>query len=158
MAMPLERRQDSIRYRSNAHLEGGAVLDELGRMVPYRLLLFARRWGSDLRQGLVVLDQPIELVDMDEAVAVYPWHVTVDLSDHDLRGVYSRSGHVDRDAEAAIATPIRRRHLNEGDVERPAPRTEQLRDLGEKARQVIDAIPIELVAHVVADEQVRHPK
>jgi len=105
-----------------------------------------------------VLDQPIKLVDMNEAIAVHPWHVTVDLSDHDLRGVDGCSSHVDRHAETAVATPVRWRHLDEGDVERPASRAKQLRDLGEEARQVIDAIPVELVAHVVADEQVRHSK
>ena len=105
-----------------------------------------------------MLDQPIELVDVHEAVAVHPGHVTIDLSDHDLRGVDRRSGHVDRHAEAAVATLVRRRHLDERDVERPAPRPEQLRDLREKARQVVDAIPVELAAHVVADEEVRHAK
>jgi len=49
MAMPLERRQDGIRDGSYPHLEGGPVLHELGRMVPNRLLLFARRRGRDLR-------------------------------------------------------------------------------------------------------------
>jgi hypothetical protein len=152
MAMALESGQDGVWNGPNPHLEGGSVLDERRSMVPNRVLLLARWQDGNLRQGLVVLHQPVELVDVDEAVTVHPRHVTIDLRDHDLGGIHGRSSHVYGHAQAAIATPVGRGYLNEGDIERPASRAKQLGDLGEKARQVVDAIPVELAAPIVADE------
>jgi len=72
-----------------------------------------------------VLDQAVDLVDVQEAVAERPRHVVVHLGDDQLGGVRGGLGDVHRDAEAAIPVAVRRADHDQGDVDRNAVGLEQ---------------------------------
>ena len=60
---------------SISYLNGVAVLDEAGHVVPDALRLIGQRNGGKFEQGFVVAENIIHILDMNETVAVDAGHV-----------------------------------------------------------------------------------
>ena len=128
-------REHLVRYPTEPDLERGAVVDE-PRDVARDLLGDVFRGRVDvLDDGRVDLDEPIDAVHRDPAVASRAGHRWVDLRDDRAGGERGRPRDVDRDTEAARAVRIRRRHLDQRDVEPEAAAAQQPRDLGKRERR-----------------------
>jgi len=134
-----EREQGGVGDGADAGLDRGPVVHQLGAVTADRLLLLGERLLGQLEDGLVHLDEVVDLVHVDEAVAVRPRHARVHLGDDDLRGLHRRDRGVDADAERAVAVLVRRGDVHERDVERQDGLAEQPRDLGEEDRHVVAA-------------------
>ena len=98
------------------------------------------------------LDDGIDVVDVDEAVAVGARHLIVDLGDHEMCALGGGQGGVDADAEAAEAVRIGRRNLDQGDIEGHGSAFEQVFNLAEIDGRVIGAAIVDGVANIAADK------
>ena len=95
--------------------------------------------GACACSGRSVCDERGEPIDVDQRVAVRARHALVDLGDDVARRVRGGQGRVDRRAERAVAVAVGRRELDQRDVERRSPATEQPRDVGEEDRDEVGA-------------------
>ena len=80
-----------------------------------------------------------DAIERDDAVAVCPRHAIVDLGQHDPRRLRGGLGGVDRCPQGAVSVRVRRRELQQRDVERNAPTGEQGGDVGEEDRDELGA-------------------
>jgi hypothetical protein len=92
-----------------------------------------------LVQRPIGVDEGSQPIERHERVAVRAGHPLVDLGDDQPRRVRRGERRVDRGAERAVAMAIRRRQLQEGDVERDRAAREQARDVGEENRDEVGA-------------------
>ena len=97
---------DGLGDVSDAALDGGAVFDEAGDVGADLAEAVVDGVGGGFEDGLGLLDEDIDLVDVEVAVAVGAGHLVVDLCD-DVLGV-ERGGadDVDGDAERAEAARV----------------------------------------------------
>ena len=59
---------------ADAELQAGAVLDQLGAVAADGLLRLGDGWGRHLGDGVVHLDEEVDVVLVDDAVAVGARH------------------------------------------------------------------------------------
>ena len=155
-AVAAQRGKDGVRNRADAHLEGGAVFDQVGADFADLGLDFAGGRNGDGRDGDVVLDHRVDAVDVDEAVAVSARHVVIHLGDDVARDLNGGDGRLDRDAERAVAVAIGRGDVDEGDVHRHHAAAEHGGDFAEENRHVVGAAFVDGPAHVAADKEAVH--
>ena len=130
--LALQEEQHGVRDGADAHLERRAVLDEFRHILADGLLEIADDGRLELDEGLVLLDDAVDLVEVDlrpEGAG----HVLVHLGDGHAVGARRGQRVVHGDAEAAEAFGIGRRDLHQRHVDGQDPPAEQARDLGEKA-------------------------
>ncbi|EKD22186.1 MAG: hypothetical protein ACD_87C00124G0002 [uncultured bacterium] len=73
---------DRVRQSSVSDLNGVPVLDKPGHILPDALGCFGERNCREFQERLVFADNEIDILDMDEAVAVNPGHVRIDLGNN----------------------------------------------------------------------------
>src|SRR5580704_11250186 len=95
----------------------------------------------------------VQFADVNEAVAVGPWHLCVYLCHHAMRAFGRGKRGIDANAETAITVGIGRRHLNEGNVDRHLAALEQRFDLAQEDRRVVGAAIANGFADIPADKQ-----
>jgi hypothetical protein len=139
--------------RADPELEGGAVVHQVGDVAADRLLDLGELLGGLLVDRVVDLDQVVDLLDVDERVAVGPRHPRVDLGDDRPRDLDRRVGHVDRDAQRAVAVLVRGRDVDEGDVDGEQAGAEERRHLGEEDREVVGPTLLHRLARVLSHEE-----
>ena len=91
-----------------------------------------------LDDRLVHHDDLVEAVERHLAVRAGPWHARVDLGEHGARRTDGGQANVDRDTETAHPALVRRARLHERHVERQAPDGDQVSDVGQRDRHVVD--------------------
>ena len=105
------------------------------------------------RKGSVVVDDEIEAVVGDDAVAVGAWHIGVDDGDEGFGGLDGGEGGVYGDAEADESVFIGRADLDKGGVEREDVFAEEAGDFGEEDGDVVGASGGDSGAEVGANEE-----
>jgi len=148
-----EVRENGVGDRSVAHLDGVAVLDEAGHVVSDPLGDFRVGRGVVLQQRLVVGDQEIDVVDVEEGVAVDPRHVTVDLCDDHPGRLGGGLDDVHADPHAEIAVVVGQRGLQERHVHVLEAPAEEAGHLGKVHRRVVRQPLVDGPAGAVADEE-----
>ncbi len=109
--------------------------------------------GEGLHQRLVVGHQPVDVIDVDEAVAPGARHARIDLRDHQTGVFQACPGDVHRNPQAAVAVLVRRAHLHDGGVQADAVAGKQAGDFGKVAGNVVDPAFEGRLAHGPADEE-----
>jgi len=89
LAVVLERREDRVRHRADAHLERRAVVHEPRHVPPDGLLHIGPRRRREVRQRPVHLHAEVDLADVQQPIAVGARHLRVDLR-HDGRRALHR--------------------------------------------------------------------
>ena len=107
---------------------------------------------SQSAQGTRRLDKGIDVVDVNEAVAIGARHVVVDLRDHVFGAFRGGQGGVDAYAEAAESVGIGRGDFDQGHVNGHGPALKQSLDFAQVNRGVVGAAVVDGVAHVGADK------
>ena len=110
-----------VRDAADADLERGAVVDEAGDVGRDLVGLGVRGLVDVLRERPIDGDERVDPIERDGAVPARARHGRVDLGDHAAGGEHGGTRDVDRDAEAAHAVLVGRRHLHQRDVDRHAP-------------------------------------
>ena len=144
--------QHRIRNAADAGLQHRAVFDQAGDVARDRDLQIGDYGLLQRAQRPRRLDERINVVDVDEAVAVGARHLVVDLRDHVLRHSGGGQRGIDADAKAAEAVGIRRRDFDQRDIDRHLAAFEQPFDFAEIDGRVIGAAVVDGLAHVAADE------
>ena len=136
-----------------ADLDRIAVLDETGHVVADPLGDLRVGGRVVFKQGFVIGDQEIDIVDVEEGIAVDTRHVAVDL-DHENAGRLGCGLHdVDADPHAQIAVLVRKRGLEKRHVHMFEAPPEEARHLGEIDRRVVGKPLVDGPAGAVADEE-----
>ena len=150
--------EHGIRNPPDAHLERRTVGNQGSDLARDPQRFWRALAHGYLRERIVDGHDVIDLGDVDERVAERPWHLRVDLGDHEPGSLRRRLGDADLHSEGAEPMLVGRSHVHEGDVQREPAVREQQRDLREKARREISSSIVDRVAHVRADEQRVHPQ
>ena len=140
-----------VRDAADADLERGAVVDEAGDVGRDLVGLGVRRLVDVLRERPIDGDERVDPIERDDAVPARARHRGIDLGDHAAGGEHGGARDVDRDAEAAHAFLVGRRHLHQRDVDRHAPAVHQRRQVGERERHVLEPRRLAQPAEVAAD-------
>ena len=148
-----EQAQDRIRDLSDAELQRGFVVDQRCDVPRDRQGGLIGRDRRKLDQWLVVLDDPVELRDVDEGVAVNARHVAIDLRHDRLRRLDSGHDDVRRDPEAAVAERVGGAEHHEHHVQRQLVREEEPGDLAQEDGCVVGPAVLDGLPHVGADEE-----
>ena len=138
---------------AEADLQRRAVLDDAADVAgdPLDDLRFGRRVHV-FDERRVDRHQPVDLAHVHRRVAHRARHRRVDLGDDERGARYGRRQHVDGDAQAHVAELVRRRHLDQRDVDADAADGDQLRHARDRHRHVFgEALPHRGL-HVRADE------
>ncbi len=151
--LAVEVREDRVGDRPVADLDRVAVFDKPGHVVADPLGDIRVRSGVVLEQRLVVGHDEIDVVDVEEGVAVDPRHVPVDLDDNDPGRLRGGLDDVDADAHAEVAVLVGQRSLEKGHVHVLEAPPEQAGHLGEIHRRVVGQPLVHGPAGAVADEE-----
>ena len=157
--LAFEKAEQRLRDAPDAEFQGAAVFDQSAAMYSaiWRVVSVTSR-RRHLQNRRLGGDEHVDVIDVNEGVAQRARHVRVHLRD-DQRSVLRRAFHdIDRDAEAAHAVFVRRRHLNERDVQRQLAGIEQARDVRQKDGRVIAQALLDDVAHVFRNKEAVHPE
>ena len=138
---------------AHARLDGGLVLDEVGKVLADTLGDPGGRFSLELQQGHVVLHERMDLADVEKAVAQRPGHVGIDLRHHVAGHLGSRLGDVHGDAQGDVTVVVRGRHGDERHVDVHAAPDHEQGDLGEEDGGVVRAALLDGLAGARADEQ-----
>src|SRR5205807_1734754 len=108
--------QHGIGNSANARLQHGTVFDKARDIAgdSHLQVVYDRPLQGTERPRR--LHESIDIIDMDEAVAVGARHIVVDLRHNVLGNLGGGQGGVDTNSEAAIAVRIGRRDLDQGNV------------------------------------------
>ena len=98
-------------------------------------------------------DKAIDPINVKERIAERPWHEGIDFGDDRFGVAQDTHRDVDRDAETDEAVRVRRRHLHEGNIGPYATVRRQVRDLGERDRDIFGLPTVNERAHVRPDEE-----
>ena len=148
-----QAREHRVGNGADAHLQGGAVLDEAGDDFADARLDRILRAGAVLGKRAIRVDERVDAVERNGGVAVRARHLLVDFGDDEARAVDGGARRIDRRAERAEAVGVGRGQLHERDVERHASRREQRRNVREEDRHEIGAPLLDGRAHAGAGEQ-----
>jgi hypothetical protein len=154
VALAAEVEQHRVGDLADAHLQGGAVLDQLGDV-----RADAARHAADRGGARQLQHRPVHLYDVaeprhvNEGVPERARHAAVDEGQHRLGALRRRLRALDADAERAEAVLVRRRDVHERHVYRQLARADQPRDLGQVDRNEVRPALVHGVAHVRAREQ-----
>ena len=107
----------------------------------------------DLTQRARHLDNCIQLVDINEAVAVRARHLRVYLGDHAMRKLRGCQRGIHSDAEAAISVRIRGRYLNKCHIDPHFAAFEQGLNFAEKNGRVIGTALLYGFTDISSNEQ-----
>ena len=94
----------------------------------------------------------MNLADVDEAVAVSPWHLVVDLSYNIFRAFCRGQRGVYTNAKTAKPMRVGRRNLDQRNVQRHGAALKQLLHFAQVYRRVIGAAIVDRFANISADE------
>ena len=109
--------QHRVRDAPDAHLKGGAVLDQRGDDLADPRLDRGLGLGLVLVQRPVGGDEGVDPVERNDVVAVRARHLLVDFRDDEPGAVRGRLGGVGGGAEGAQPVLVGRRELQERDIQ-----------------------------------------
>ena len=136
-----------------AHLDRIAVLDKPGDVFADTLGDFRVGRRVVFQQRFVVVHKKVDIIDVNERVAVHPGHVRVDLG-HDHAGHLGGGLHdIHADSETHVAVLIGKRGLDERHIHPVKAPAEEARHLGEKNWRVVGKPRVHGPAGAVADEE-----
>jgi len=145
--------EDGVGDPPDAELQGRAVAHEprdvVGDPAGHVVELLVR----PLQQGLRLVHEVVDPVDVDEGVAQCARHFGVYLGDHDLGGFRCRLRDVHRHAVAAVPVLVRRRDADQRYVDGHAAAAEERRHLREEDGRVVRAAVADGIPQAVADEE-----
>ena len=98
-------------------------------------------------------DKAIDPINVKERIAERPWHEGIGFGHYRFGVAQDTHCDVDRDAETDEAVLVRRRHLHEGNIGPYATGRRQVRDLGERDRDIFGLPTVHERAHVRPDEE-----
>lgn len=146
--------EDGIGHLAVSGLDGATVIDQV------RDIAGDPAGGLDLRdldgvfqEGLLEGHEAVDILDVDEAVAVGPRHPRVDLGDHQGGLADRLPGDVHRYPQADQAEPVRRADLDQGRVQTDVAPSEQVGDLREVGGDVVDLAFVCGLPHGHGDEE-----
>ncbi len=114
-----------------ADLQGGAVIYEPGYVLGNGKGGDGFGHRTDAQQFFVVFNHYIDIVHVYEAVAQNPGHPGIDLGDDQVGGPGCREGNIYGDAQADPAEVVRRRNLDESDMNGYLPALKKMRHGGQ---------------------------
>jgi len=152
MAAVSQLGQHRVGDGTDPHLERGFVLDDPRHVLADAAVLIGEFGPGQGGQGITVLHRRVKLAHVDERVAEGPRHPVVHLGNHAARRLGGRLHDVHGDAERAETVLIRRRHLDQSDVDGELI-PKQGRDGAEKHGYVVRLPRIDRLAHVGAHEE-----
>ena len=153
VALVHERRAHRRRDPADAHLDRGAIGNEIRHELPDPPLDLSRHADQVLVRGHVALDREVDLVDVDEAVAQGSRDGAVELDDDRLCGPDRGVDGLDAGSERAESMGIRWCGIDEDGIEPDQPGFEQARNIGQERRDVLRATLVDRGARVRTDEQ-----
>ena len=124
-----KRGQHRIRNRPNPHLQRRTVFDQGGAVFPDGQLDRTLRLDRALWNRRVAIDDGMKAADMNQPVSIRTRHVRVHLRHHQAGRLHRRQAHIHTDAQRAVAMPVRRRHLDQRDIDGQHTFAKQPRDL-----------------------------
>ena len=144
---------DRIRQPPVTDLDGIAVLNEAGHVVADPLCRFIERNGRKLQEGFVMADDEIDILDVDEPVAMNTGHVGVHLCDD--HGCLVRGGfdHIHADSETQISVLIGKRSLDKRHIDLYRTAFDQGRHVGKGDGGVVGQSLVYGAAGVVSDKE-----
>jgi|GEM_PF-3720886 len=82
------------------------------------------------------------------------WHLSIHLGEHDSGVVDCRSRDISPNTQTAVTKSVRRRNLNQSDIDRKSTRLEKPRNFRKKQGRVIDTIKVNRMAQLGTDKQI----
>ena len=139
---------------AQAHLQGGAVIDDAGDVACNALhVFFLRRNAVQFGNRVVYWHQVVNSADVHGGVAHGAGHVGVDFGNYQPCGGQRRRNDVHRDAQTDVTECIGQGHLDQGHVHRNSSACHQFRNTGNRHWNVLDASLSYCMAHVHADKE-----
>ena len=145
--------EDGVGDAAVAGLDGVAVLDDAGDIAADAAGDLVRNGGLELQQRLLVDHREVDLVEVEEPLAVHARHPGVDLGHHHDGALHRRLHDVDAQAQAEVAVLVGERDLDQRHVDRDETPAQQRRHLREEDRRVVGEAAVDQGAGVVADEE-----
>ena len=137
--LPCKRRDDRAWDGPNAELQCGLIGHQV-RDQATDASLYLGNLGERAAIGrLLDLHALVDSADVNEAVAVGAGHARVDLRDDEPCAFDRGERHVDRCAQRAEAMRVRRRHVDERDVDGNLSPSKKPGDIGQEHRNVLGA-------------------
>jgi hypothetical protein len=150
--------RDGMRNAPDAGLQRRTVRDEARHVATNREAYVVERIDLQREQRHVHGDHAVDVVDVHERIAERARHAGIHFREHQIRGIDCGPNDVDRHAQARIAVAIRRRDLDQDDVDPHAARGDEVGDLRQKHRDEVGATLVHGLSHVGADEECRVPE
>ncbi len=113
-----QRQKRGLMGGAQADFHGGTVFYKAGNQPPDVIGGLQFRCFTNRQQRFVVFHKYIHVVNMNKTAAQHAGHMGIHLGDHQVRRLGGRQRDIDRYAQAHPAEIIRRRHLNQGDMNR----------------------------------------
>ena len=123
-----QRQQCGLVGGAQPEVHCGAVLNEARNQPPDVIGRIQLRCFSDGQQGFVIFHKNIDVIDMNKTVPQHPGHAGIDLGNDQVCRQCCGQGDVHRYTQTHPAEIIRRRYLNQGDMDRQQPALKQTRD------------------------------
>ena len=149
----MQRRQDGVGDRADAHLERRAVVDQFGAVAGDGMLRLAERGRVMFGERRVGFDGKVDIADMDQTVAVGAGHLRVDLGDDGLGRLHGGACRIHGDAQRAIAVAVGRRNLDQRRVQRQDAPAEQPRHFAQKHGDIVGIALVDRGPHIWPDEK-----
>src|ERR1019366_7093618 len=124
-----------------------------GHVAPDGALQIRHRYPRIFAQRVRGLDERVHPAHMEEGVAQRARALVVDLHDHVARALRRRQRSVDARPQTHKPVVVRRRALQQAQVDPDRLGSKQLLDFAEEDRRIIGAPLLHRLAHVAADEQ-----
>lgn len=148
-----ELRQHRVGNLPDAELKTGAVVNQLRTVPPDHPLRLVRQRERHRLNRTVVLDDIIDLIERNHAVAVTEGNVTIHHRNHRAGALDRGRTDIHRCAERNKTVAVRTRNLHHRHVTGQAAGTEELLRLMQRHRNVIGVARLHLPPDVAADEE-----
>ena len=145
--------ENRIRKTSITHLDRVAVLNKPGYMVADALRRVIQGDVREFQEGLVVTDHEINILDVDETVAVNAGHFGVDLSDDHGRLVRGGLDHIHTDPETHITVLVGETGLHQRHIDLDGAAFDQGGHVGKGNGRIVGKPLIDGAAGVVPDKK-----
>src|SRR5262245_57775957 len=122
---------------TQADLQGRAIVNDRGDIACHTLCHLTDLRMNILRNRRIDPYQRIELVDMNEALAMGAWHCWIDLRDHGTRNAQNCRREIHGHPEADEAPRVRRGNLKQSHVDRQPSASQQSRYLLQRNGHVV---------------------
>lgn len=148
-----KRGQHGVGDGADTELQRRTVLDEAGYVEPDGALDLAELGALGDGYRVVDVDGDVDVAEVQQAVTKAARHAGVDLCDDGLGGLDRGARGVHRGSKRAVAVLVRRRDVDERDVERHGTAAEELRHLAQEHGHVVGLTTSHRLPDVLADEQ-----